>query len=694
MFLLPSLLLGVLFALLLGGRPSRLLSLELRHGWVVFASLGLQIVLFSPLGADVPAELREPLHLATYGLLGVFALVNARTLVLLPIFLGMACNAVAIAVNGGRMPVHPDAAAAAGIDATAPGNTRLGGDALTFLGDVFALPSSIPFANVFSAGDLLIGFGMIALIVAVSTREDDERRFVLSRLGRPLESSAFRRLAIGKLVSHLGDWLTVAALVGWVYQETGSTTQVAILMLIRLGPPVLGGALAAAVIDWLPKIRLLLVTEILRGAAVGGALAAVLLENRTLAFAAMAASGVLAAVSAATVRALVPSLLEEEFLPAANAGLGIAQDAAMGLGALAAGITLSASNAATALGVDLVTFAVASVLYWGIRAVPAPMSEPGERGVLKGLRHLGTRPILLVVIAAFCAATLATGLINATLPRLLDRDLGLGAGAYGFGLAALAVGLTVGQAVVGLTRVGPSGGRWIGAGLMVMSGFVLALGLTSHAPTALLLLALIGLVDGATDVLFDTIVQREADPRFYGRVFGIATAFMTATMMGAVGMAPLVNGIAPAHQVIFVAGLVLLGASAIALLGTRSKRTAEKAQEPEPVPDAPPAAVLQLVPSPEPEAEPEPEPEPEREKERPHRVVLRLGDGERVLVGVFESFEAARAEAQAVTRYVVSLGEDEWPFFDHRFIRPETIVSVDLAEEVAVTERRSDSVGG
>lgn len=101
--------------------------------------------------------------------------------------------------------------------------------------------------------------------------------------------------------------------------------------------------------------------------------------------------------------------------------------------------------------------------------------------------------------------------------------------------------------------------------------------------------------------------------------------------------------------------------------------------------------MLQLVPRP---FEPEAEPEPKREKERPHRVVLRLGDGERVLVGVFESFEAARAEAQAVTRYVMSLGEDEWPFFGHRFIRPETIVSVDLAEEVALTERRSDSVGG
>jgi MFS family permease len=166
------------------------------------------------------------------------------------------------------------------------------------------------------------------------------------------------------------------------------------------------------------------------------------------------------------------------------------------------------------------------------------------------------------------AATLATGLVNATLPRFLDEQLGLGARSYGFGLAALAAGLVVGQALVGFARLGSGGGRWIGCGLVLMAALFVALALTDHAPTAVLLLGLIGLVDGTTDVLFDTVVQREADPRYYGRVFGFASAFMMTTMMGAVGVAPLVNRIALPRELILTAGLFLLAAATIALVGS------------------------------------------------------------------------------------------------------------------------------
>jgi MFS family permease len=172
------------------------------------------------------------------------------------------------------------------------------------------------------------------------------------------------------------------------------------------------------------------------------------------------------------------------------------------------------------------------------------------------------------VIGAFGAATLATGLVNATLPRFLDEQLGLGSQSYGFGLSALAAGLVVGQALVGFARLGSGGGRWIGCGLMLMAGLFVALALTDHAPTAMLVLGLIGVVDGTTDVLFDTVVQREADPRFYGRVFGFASAFMTMTMMGAVAIAPLVNRIALPREAILTAGLFLLAAATIALVGS------------------------------------------------------------------------------------------------------------------------------
>src|SRR5438045_9339760 len=82
-------------------------------------------------------------------------------------------------------------------------------------------------------------------------------RLIPERLERPLRSPSFRRLALGKGISYLGDWLMVAVLVGWVYESTASIAQVATLMAIRLLPPTVGGGVAASLVDRLPRRRVL-----------------------------------------------------------------------------------------------------------------------------------------------------------------------------------------------------------------------------------------------------------------------------------------------------------------------------------------------------------------------------------------------------------------------------------------------------
>jgi Family of unknown function (DUF5317)/Major Facilitator Superfamily len=699
-FLLLSIALGLLLALLLGGRPSRLLEVPLRWGGAVWLALAGQIALFMVLPGRVPPEFVEPLHLATYGLLFLFAAANIRTLALAPLLLGMALNAVAIFANGGRMPVAPAAWDAAGFENVTGSNVRLGGDRLEFLGDVFALPSAFPLTNVFSVGDILIGIGAAAFIVSVATG-GGARLFEAGRLVRPLRTPSYRRLAAGKLISHLGDWLTLAALVGWVYEETSSVGNVAVLLLVRLAPPILGGGLAAAIVDRVAKERLLLRVELLRGAMVCAALAAVLADNRALAFAAVGISGALAALSSATVPALVPFLLDEDELPAANAGLGVAQDGAMAIGALTAGALLSWSGAGLALAVDLLTFVAAAVLYLGIR--PRSLEQPGEApeedeagvGLRAGAAYVFRTPKLAVVVGSFGIATLATGLTNATLPRFLG-DLGLGSGAYGYGLAALAVGLAAGQALVGFTRVGDGGVRWIGAGLTAMALLFVGLAETEHAPTAILFLALIGFADGTTDVLFDTIVQRESDPRYYGRVFGFSAACMTTTMMGAVAAAPLVNRLGAPREVVLLAGVALLAASVFALLGAR-RAGRDVAHAPMPTPSAeaatakedtaPLAPVLMLAPRPE-------SPRPELEAVR---VVIRLQGGDSVVAGSFPNREIAAARARELVAHLGALAVDEWPLVGDHFVRPGSIASIQLVRvslpEWLADDARSEDEG-
>jgi hypothetical protein len=570
MFLLPSIGLGIAFALLLGGRPARLLEVTMRFPSLVVWSLAVQVPLFTDLGARLSDLTQHALHVGSYGLLVAFAVLNLRVRPLLLALIGTLLNAAVIVANGGEMSLSPGAARASGTSGGA--NVSEHADRLRFLGDVFALPGELPFATAFSVGDVLIGVGIAAFIVAVSLGPEAERGLAPGRLLQPLRDPGYRRLAGGSLLSNLGDWLTLAALVGWVYQETRSTGNVAAMLLVRLAPPILGGGLAALVVDRLPKERLLVRIELLRGATLLFALAGVVGDNRAAVLAALGLSGALAAATNAAAPALLPSLLPADRLPAGNACLGMARDAAMALGAIAAGLTLSLTGVVVALVVDLATFALAAQLFAGLRVPPGALDRRAG-GAFAGIRYLLSSRLLVILVGVFASATLATGLVNATLARFLEDSMSLGAGSYGFGLGAIAVGLAAGQAIVGFSRIGPGAGRWIGAALLLMAGLFVLLAMSDHAPTALLLLAAIGFVDGTTDVVFETVVQREGDPRHLGAVFGLASAAITTTMMMSIGVAPMLNSVVDSRWVVAVAAGILAAAGTGALAGMRAHRT-------------------------------------------------------------------------------------------------------------------------
>jgi hypothetical protein len=79
--------------------------------------------------------------------------------------------------------------------------------------------------------------------------------------------------------------------------------------------------------------------------------------------------------------------------------------------------------------------------------------------------------------------------------------------------------------------------------------------------------------------------------------------------------------------------------------------------------------------------EEQPAPEQSASQELPsalsYDVSLRLTDGERVQIGSFGEPEKAREYARDVVKHL-SDETDGWPFFSGRFMRPDTIVSVDI----------------
>jgi hypothetical protein len=183
-------------------------------------------------------------------------------------------------------------------------------------------------------------------------------------------------------------------------------------------------------------------------------------------------------------------------------------------------------------------------------------SSAKRGGLVDGLRYVLGRRALAVVVGGFALGTLATGLVNATLPKFTS-DLGLGASGYGWALAALACGMMAGEALTGAIaeRVEP---RWLGVGLAAMGCLFFAVAWSGSSLIALTLLTAFGVANGFTEVVMMTAIHQEADATYQGRVFGVGSTIWRTTMLGAVALAPVVDAVASSAQAITVAAAVLL----------------------------------------------------------------------------------------------------------------------------------------
>jgi hypothetical protein len=170
MLLLVAIVVAVALVPLAGGDLRALAALRFRLPSLLAAALVLQVLVITVFPGPATA-LRLTAYLSSYALALAFLVLNRRVPGLWLIAIGAVLNLVAIGTNGGVMPATPGALATAGVGSTGEvfANAAYVAHArLWFLGDVFAIPASWPLANVFSAGDVLIGLGAAWAILATA----------------------------------------------------------------------------------------------------------------------------------------------------------------------------------------------------------------------------------------------------------------------------------------------------------------------------------------------------------------------------------------------------------------------------------------------------------------------------------------------------------------------------------------------
>jgi MFS family permease len=353
---------------------------------------------------------------------------------------------------------------------------------------------------------------------------------------RPLRHPAYRRLFTANTISMVGSQLTVVAVPAQIYALTGSSAYVGLTGAFGLVPLVVFGLWGGALADHLDRRTILRVTTV--GLMATSGLFWLLSHTGTAGpwslLVVFAMQQAFLAVSSPTLGAVLPRLLPDELLPAANAlGMTVFTAGAVA-GPLLAGVLLPLLGFEWLYAADTL-FLLAPL--WAISRLPSMPVEgvagsPGLRSVFDGFAYLATQPVLLMSFVVDIIA-MVFGMPRALFPQLAHEAFhGPTQGGFAFALlfAAIPAGAVVGGVLSGwVSRVSRQGLAVVIAIVvwgLAMAGFGIVTLFADLAPYAVLwvaagLLAIGGAADMVSAAVRTSMLQTAATDEMRGRLQGV-----------------------------------------------------------------------------------------------------------------------------------------------------------------------------
>ena len=396
----------------------------------------------------------------------------------------------------------------------------------------------------------------------------------------------FSALWIGQLISFFGDRINQIAVVFLVFGLTGSPIAVSAVFVAAFLPNLLLGPIAGAFVDRWDHREVMVVSDLVRAAAV-------LLIPAAATVNVLLVYPLVFAVTSVTIffrparTAVIPRIVRDDELVTANSATWIGETLADVIGYPIAGLFVGFLGGALALAfwLDALTY-VASALLIATMAVPRVVrtvdrAGAGLRGVVEDLREgwrfLRGESVLLANTLQGVIAQVSVGTTIALTPVYAAEVLDLGrldaATAYALLETAVGVGNLVGGFVVGLIGMRLARGRMVIAGFALYGVCVAGLGLTGYVPLAIGLMAGCGIANMVYVIPSQTLFQERTPADLIGRVvsfrFALVTASMSAAMAGA-GLLAAGMGV----STVLVASGVITAATGLAGLFTRSVRDA------------------------------------------------------------------------------------------------------------------------
>jgi MFS family permease len=391
---------------------------------------------------------------------------------------------------------------------------------------------------------------------------------------RSLSNRSFALLWSGQTISRLGDSLYTIALAWWVLEKTGSAAAMGLVLICATMPMLLFLLLGGVVVDRLPRVRLMLASDLLRGLVVS--LIALLAFQQWLnlwqILAMSALFGVVRAFFYPAYTAIIPDLVPAADLPSANALRSISLQAAQIIGpGIGAGI-VALGGTSLAFALDGASFVISAACLVALPPAlplcrPAAPAAGALQDVRKGSSIVLHVPWLWITIAIASLSTIfLDGPNDAVLPLLVKQHFGMHVSIYAL-LTALTAAGSIGAALwLGhcrrLCRRGLlTYGAWLLASLML-----LAIGLPLPVGWVSLFVFTQGAALTALGLAWMNTLQEFVPSDLLGRVASIDMLVSSALVPVGYGVAGIAADRIGASLVFILGGAIGAGVIALGLL--------------------------------------------------------------------------------------------------------------------------------
>ena len=281
------------------------------------------------------------------------------------------------------------------------------------------------------------------------------------RLGvlRPLAIRDFALLWAGMSVSLLGDGIYFVAIAWQVYELSNAPTALSVVGVAWTLPNVLLLLVGGVLSDRFDRRRLMIVSDVVRGLAIGTiavlSLSGALELWHLLVLVAIYGAG--EALFIPAFQAIVPDIVPQEHLVQANSLDTLMRPLAVQLGGPAlGGLAIAGFGTGIAFALDAATFAVSATCLALMRSRPLPLKE-NAIGIRSALREVGEgfafvrahRWLWGTLAAAGLSLLLYYGPMEVLLPFVIKNELGGSSTDFGLALAAVGVGAIAAALVMG-----------------------------------------------------------------------------------------------------------------------------------------------------------------------------------------------------------------------------------------------------